>query len=302
MELRDLKIFRDIANEKSFVKTAKLNFLTQPSISTHLKRLEDELGVKLFERAPRKVAITKEGELLLPHVEDLLLRHDNLKAHLAQTKQIPVGNVRIVTVYSVGMYELAPFLKKFIRTYPNIHIELQYRRAGVIYDLILENKIDLGIVAYPDTRAKIKVTPFGTDHLVLIVPPHHRFAKRKHIHLRQIQGEHFIAFDQGIPTREAIDQVLERLGIKVQIQMTNENIDTLKRAVEVALGISIVPSKTVTEEIRKGTLKSIQLDGVKLNRPLGILTLKEQILSFPVQLFIEMLTNKKLRSAPTDDI
>lgn len=295
---QDLKIFRDIAHEKSFVKTAKLNFLTQPAVSMHLKHLEEELRAKLFDRAPRKVAITKDGELLLPHVEDLLLRHDNLKTCLAQAKHIPVGDIRIATIYSVGMYELAPFLKKFIRTYPEIHIHLQYRQADVIYDLMLENKIDVGIVAYPDTRAKIKVTPFGTDHLLLIVPPHHRLAKRKRIRLHQIQGEPFIAFDQGIHTREAIDRVLKQLGIEVQIRMTNENIDTLKRAVEVGLGISIVPSKTVTEEIRKGTLKSIQIDGVKLNRPLGILTLRERILSFPIQLFIEMLTNKKLNSAP----
>jgi len=300
MEFRDLKIFRDIAQEKSFVKTAKLNFLTQPSISTHLKHLEEELGVKLFERAPRKVTLTKEGELLLPHVEDLLLRHDHLKAHLAQAKQIPAGSVRVATVYSVGMYELAPFLKKFIRAYPDIHTELQYRRADLIYDLILENKIDIGIVAYPDARAKIKVTPFGTDHLVLIVPPHHRLAERKRIRLRQIQDEHFIAFDQGIPTREAIDQALKQLGIKVQIRMTNDNIDTLKRAVEVGLGISIVPSKTVREEIRKGTLRSIQIDGVKLNRPLGILTLKDRTPSFPVELFIRMLTNSKWKPPALD--
>ena len=302
IEFQDLKIFRDIAHEKSFVKAAKLNFLTQPAISIHLKHLEEELGAKLFDRAPHKVAITKEGKLLLPHVEDLLVRYDNLKTRVAQTKHIPAGDIRIATVYSVGMYELASFLKKFIRTYPEIHIHLQYRRADIIYDLILKNKIDLGIAAYPDTRAKIKVTPFGTDHLVLIVPPRHHFAKCKHIRLHQIQGEPFIAFDPGIPTREAIDKVLERLGIKVQIRMTNENIDTLKRAVEVGLGVSIVPSKTVREEIRKGTLRSIQIEGVKLNRPLGILTLKERILSFPIQLFIEMLTNKKLNSALQYDI
>src|SRR3990167_10114348 len=192
MEFRDLKIFRDIAHEKSFVKTAKLNFLTQPSISTHLKHLEEKLGARLFERVPRKVTLTKEGELLLPHVEDLLLRHDNLKTCLAHAKHIPVGDVRIATIYSIGMYELAPFLKKFIRTYPEIHIHHQYRQADLIYDLILEDKIDLGIVAYPDTRAKIKVTPFGMDHLLLIVPPHHRLAKRKRIRLEQIQGEPFI--------------------------------------------------------------------------------------------------------------
>ncbi|MBI4431664.1 MAG: LysR family transcriptional regulator [Candidatus Omnitrophica bacterium] len=302
MEIRQLKIFRDIAHEKSFVKTAKLNFLTQPSISTHLKHLEEDLGVKLFDRAPRRVTLTKEGSLLLPYVEDLLIHCENLKLRVAEARQIPRGDIRIATIYSVGMYELAPFLKKFIRTYPEIHVHLQYRRADIVYDLVLKNKIDVGIAAYPEVRAKIKVTPFGSDRLVLIVPPHHPFAKRRRIRLERIQGESFIAFDRGIPTREAIDRVLDQMGIKVEIRMSNDNVDTLKRAVEVGLGISIVPSKTVMEEVRKGTLKSIHIDRVKLNRPLGILTLKERVLGNSVQLFIRMLTAKRRGSDSTQEI
>src|SRR3990167_246151 len=146
MEFRELKIFRDIAHEKSFVKTAKLNFLTQPSISTHLKHLEEKLGARLFERVPRKVSLTKEGELLLPHVEDLLLRHDKLKTCLAEAKHIPRGDIRIATIYSVEIYELSLFLKKFIRPYPEIHTHHQSRQADTIYDLLLENKIHVGIV------------------------------------------------------------------------------------------------------------------------------------------------------------
>lgn len=296
MELQKLKIFRDLAHEKNFVKTAKLNFLTQPSVSTHLKHLEEELGVRLFERVPRKVELTKEGELLLPYVEEILLKCENLKTLIGQSQGIPRGDIRIATIYSVGMYELAPSLKRFIRKYPEIHVHLQYRRSDIVYDLLLKNKIDLGLVAYPERRAKIEVTPFGTDHLVLIVPCHHPLAKRKSVHLKKIDGENFIAFDSGIPTRETIDKTLGEKGVKVQIRMSNENIDTLKRAVEVGLGISIVPSKTVVEEVRKKTLKAVQIRDVKLNRPLGILTLRDRVLSYPVELFLKILTNSRLRA------
>ena len=202
------------------------------------------------------------------------------------------GDVRIATIYSIGMYELSPLLKRFISAYPEIHVHLQYRQAEVIYDLILKNEIDMGIVAYPETHARINVTPFGNDRLVLIVPPRHALAKQQSVRLDRIQGENFIAFDQGIPTRKAIDQILTQKGIRVQIRMTNDNIDALKRAVEVGLGISIVPSKTVKEEVQKKTLKSIQITNAKLNRPLGILTLKNHFLSYPAQILIEMLTSK----------
>lgn len=297
MELQKLKIFQDLAHEKNFVKTAKLNFLTQPSVSSHLKQLEEELAVRLFERVPRRVELTREGELLLPYVEEILLKCENLKTLVGQSQGIPRGDVRIATIYSVGMYELAPYLKRFIRKYPEIHVHLQYRRSDIVYDLILKNKIDFGLVAYPDRRAKIEVTPFGRDHLVLIVPTHHSLAKRKSVRLEKLDGENFIAFDSGIPTRETIDKTLGEKGVKVQIRMTNENIDTLKRSVEVGLGISIVPSKTVTEEVRKGTLKSIQISDIKLNRPLGILTLKDRLWSYPLQLFMEVLTDRQAVTA-----
>src|SRR3989338_8967004 len=251
MELRELKIFNDIAQEKSFVKAAYLNYLTQPSISSHLKRLEEDLGVKLFDRAPRKVALTKDGELLLPHVQELLLKCENLKTLAAQRKHIKKGDIRLATIHSIGIYELAPVLKKFMRTYPDIHIHLQYFRSDIIYDHVLKNTIDLGLVSYPESRAKIQVTPFANDHMVLIVAPHHRLAKRRSVPLESIQGENFVAFDKGIPTRDAIDEVFRRKKIQVSIRTTNENIDTLKKAVEVGLGVSIVPCKTVREEARK---------------------------------------------------
>lgn len=288
MELQGLKIFRDLAHEKSFVKTAKLNFVTQPAVSYHLKHLEEELGVKLFERSPHKVSLSKEGEALLPQVEDILEKCMGLKTRIADLKSLPKGDIRIATIYSIGIYELAPVLKKFIRRYPEIHVHLQYRRSDIIYDLVLKNKIDLGMVAYPENRSKINVRIFDSDHLVLIVPPHHRLAKQRSVRLREIKGESFIAFDRGIPTREAIDKMLEQRDAKVKIRMTNENVDTLKRSVEVGLGISIVPSKTVREEIRKGTLKSLEIKDVRLDRPLGILTLKEQAPSLAVELFMQM--------------
>ena len=298
MQLLELKIFRDLAYERNFVKVAKLNHLTQPSISSHLKHLESEMGVRLLNRVPRKVSLTKEGELLLPHVEDLLARSDNLSAVVSRSKQIPKGDVRLATVYSIGLYELPAILKKSIRSHPDILIHLQYRRSDIIYDLVLKNKIDIGIVAYPEIRSKIDITPFGSDQLVLIVPPNHRLAKRRSIRLKQIAGENFIGFEPGVPTGEAIDQILKARGIQVVMRMMNDNIDTVKKAVEVGLGISIVPSKTVEAEAEKGTLQLVKIEGAKLVRPLGILTLKDRAPSYAMQIFIETLTGKKNSSRP----
>lgn len=293
MELRELKIFKDLAAERNFVKVARQNFLTQPSISAILKKLEEELRTKLFNRAPRKVALTKIGELLLPHAEDILSRVGDLKSLVAQTQNIISGDLRIGTIYSIGMYELAPPLKKFMRAYPEIHIHLQYERSDILYDLLARNKIDLALVAYPESRAGIQITQFGTDRMVLITAPDHPLAKQKSVYLKNIEGERFIAFDSGIPTREALDEVLAHKGIHVSIRMTNDNVDTLKRAVEIGLGISIVPYRTIREEEREGTLCPIQIRDFRLERPLGILTSKGRDLSQPSQLFIQTLSASK---------
>ena len=247
MEIRQLKIFRDLAYEKNFVEVAHRNFLTQPSISMHLKHLEEDLGVRLFNRAPKKVFLTKEGEMLLPHVEEILSKCDHIKSLTAGKKNTQQGDVRVATVPSIGIYELSASMKKFMTAFPDVKIHLQYISSEMIYELLLKNKIDLGIVAYPEERTRIQVTFYAKDHMVLIVPPTHRLAKKKQIKLTDIRNERFIAFDKGIPTRTAIDNILSSKGIQVAVRSTNENIDTLKRAVEAGLGVSLLPCKTVRD-------------------------------------------------------
>jgi DNA-binding transcriptional LysR family regulator len=296
LNLLELKIFVDLAQEKNFVRTAEMNYLTQPSISSRLKHLEEALGVKLFERTPRHVRLTKDGEHLLPHAQELLLKCENLKTRAARFKNIVKGDLRVSTIYSIGIYELAPILKRFMRSYPDIHLRLEYNRADAIYDLVSENKIDMGLVAYPEHRPHIQITPFADDRMVLIVPPHHRFAKKRSIGLKGIKGEKFVTFDKDIPTRKAIDEILEKNSVQVSIRATNENVDTLKKAVEIGMGIAIVPCKTVREEVRKGTLIRIPFKDIKFERPLGILTLKNRVISPLAELFINRLTAEGIHS------
>ena len=292
MTLLELKIFSDIASEKSFAKAADLNFVTQPSISSHIKHLEEEFGVRLFERVPRNVRLTREGALLLPYVRDILLKADNLKILARKSKKLPQGNIRSATIHSIGIYELSPILKKFMAAYPQINLHLQYRRADAIYELVLKNEVDFGIVAYPEDHHGIKVIPFTSDNLVLITPADHPLGKKQRVPLKKIQGENFIAFDDGIPTRKAIDKILAAKRVDVSIRMTNDNVDTLKSAVEVGLGISIVPSKTVVSEVQRGALRAVQISDAKLTRPLGILLPKGRELNYPVQIFLKTLTQK----------
>ncbi len=289
MNITQLRLFRDIAREQSFIKVAQQSHITQPAVSVHIKKLEHDLGKKLFIRTPHNVQLTPEGAVILSDVKEILRLCDGLKIRSNYSQGILEGSIRIATIHSIGMYEIGDFLSLFMKSFPKVRIHLEYKRFDDIYRLLLQEKIDLGIVAFPEKRTKIDIIPFTEDELVVVVAKEHYLSKKRSIQLEQIDGEPFIAFDEGIPTREATDQIFKERGITVDIRMTNDNIYPLKKAVEANLGISIVPANTVNEEIHQGTLSRLKIRGTKQIRPLGLLKLKKTKLSTPLEVFVDRL-------------
>jgi len=291
MNLTQLKLFRDIARELSFVKVAQKNHISQPAVSVHIKNLEHELGKKLLIRTPHNIQLTPEGTVILADVKKILYLCDNLKIRSNYQQEIMEGNIRIATIHSFGMYEVGDFLSSFMKAYPKIHIHLEFRRSDEIYSLLLTERIDIGVVAYPEKRIRIETLPLGQDELVLIVDKSHRFWGKKSIKLEQINNEPFVAFEEGIPTREAIDQILGEKNIAVDVRMTNDNIYTLKKAVSAGIGVSIVPVSAVEEEVLSGLLSRVKIRDIDLSRPLSLLKLKKNTLSPPTEAFVEQLLN-----------
>ena len=289
MNITQLRLFRDIARELSFVTVAQQNHITQPAVSVHIRKLEEQLGKKLFVRTPHNIQLTPEGSLILPDVKEILRLCDGLKIRSSYRHGVLEGSIRIATVHSIGMYEMGDFLSSFMRAHPKVHIHLEYRRFDDIYGLLLKEKIDLGVVAFPEKRTKIETIPYSEDELVVIVPSGHSLSARKSIRLEQIDQMPFIAFDEGIPTREATDEIFKERGIHVDVRMTNDNVYTIKKAVEAGIGVSIVPANTVNEEVHQGTLFRIKIRDAKLSRPLALLKLKKTKFNTPLEVFTESL-------------
>ena len=287
IKLTQLKLFRDIAREMSFVKVAQLNHISQPAVSVHIKKLEHELGKKLLTRSPHNIQLTPEGQLILADVKKILLLCDNLKIGTNYTQETLEGNIRIAAIHSFGMYEFGDFLSSFMAMFPKIHIRLEFRRYDEIYSLLMKEKIDLGVVAYPEQRTRIENLSLGKDELVLIVAKNHRFYNKKSINIEEINNEPFVAFDDGIPTREAIDQILSQKKVSVDIRMTNDNIYALKKVVAAGIGISIIPSRAAEEEVQDGRLSRVKIKDIDLYRPLSLLRLKMNSQSPPTDVFIE---------------
>jgi DNA-binding transcriptional LysR family regulator len=291
MELDQLKLFTDLVREQSFTKVAEKNFLTQPAVSLRIQKLEEELDVRLVERTTRKVIVTEEGRLLQEYAREILRLVEEARTALQERKGRMVGSVRLATVHSIGLHELPIFLKAFINQYPHVSLHVEYRVSDMVYHLVSEGDVDLGVVAYPEPRAHLVTIPFFEDELVVICSPEHPLARQESVRLRDLHEAPFIAFEEGIPTRRAIDAVLKRHGIRIQIRMQCDNIEVLKKMVEVGLGISVAPAFAVQQEVRLGTLRCLTISNYSFKRPLAIIHRKGKNLSRPLQAFVDLLAD-----------
>lgn len=292
MELDQLRLFVDVVREQSFTKAAERNCITQPAASLSIQRLEDELGARLLERTTRKVLVTEEGNILFDYAREILGRVQEVKTVLQERQDRVLGTVRVATVHSVGLYELPATLKEFIRRYPEVNLHIEYKPAEQVYHAVVEGEADLGLVAYPEARAGITAVPFFEDELVVICGPEHLLAARETVGLRDLEGEAFVAFEAEIPTRRAVDALMLKHEVRVSVRMQCDNIEILKKMVEVGLGLSMVPLLSVRQEVRTGALKALRLEDEVVRRPLAIIHRKAKSLPRPQRAFVDLLTQE----------
>ncbi len=190
------------------------------------------------------------------------------------------GNATVSAIYSVGLHELHSVQKELLRKHPKVNVRLNYRRSDQVYDDVVLGAADLGLVAYPAARAGVDIIPFRDDKLALVTPPGHALAgKSKTASIQAVAGQPFIAFDREAPTRRGIDKLFRDKGVELTPLMEMDNVETIKRAVELGLGISVLPLPTVQQEVAAGTLVAKTFSEPGFTRPIGILVRKGKYLS-----------------------
>lgn len=272
MYIATFKVFCDLAETGSFSKAGALNAITQSAVSQQIRALETRFKVTLIERGRRHFALTPEGLAFLEASREILEIHDNLDARLHQLRNVVEGEIKVASIYSVGFHDLPPLLRAYRERFPNVDVQVSYRRSHQVYSLVADGEVDLGLVSYPSKRNGLQTEIFTEDEMILIVPPTHRLASLKRIALDKLAGENFIAFEPDLPTRKAIDRHLREQGVSIVHKMEFDNIETVKRAVEIEGGVSIVPRTTVRQEIENGVLAGITLEGPRMVRPLAVVT------------------------------
>jgi DNA-binding transcriptional LysR family regulator len=292
MQIETLKIFCDLVETQSFSQAAERNFVTQSAVSQQVRGLEEKFKRRLLERVRgrREISLTDAGQTFYSEIKSVLAAYVNLEERMRDLTGTVSGRVRVATVYSVGLHELPPAVRRFMELYPQAKIDLEYSRTTRIVRDVLSGAAELGVVAYPEKKRGLEVVQLKGDRLVLICPPQHPLAKRKKVQARDLDGQDFILFERDIPTRRATDRILRSHGVTVSRVAEFDNIETIKRAVEVGMGVAIVPRPSVLDEQRSGQLAVVALVEPEWTRPVGIIYRSDRAPGKAARKFIELLS------------
>jgi DNA-binding transcriptional LysR family regulator len=289
MQIENFKIFADLVETKSFSKAAKLNGITQSAVSQQARSMERAFKTLMIDRSQKQFNLTREGQRIYEAAKEILHGYEKLQSELQEMKKVISGTIRISTIYSIGLHELPPYIKKFLHDFPSVNVRIEYRRSNLVYEDILHNSVDFGLVAFPQRTRQIEMIPFRNDRLILIANPNHPLAKAEDVDIKTLAEHKFIGFDPDIPTRKAVDQIFRDYKLEITPVMEFDNIETVKRAVEIDHGIAIVPQATVLQEVRQGTLVTINFKGKEFTRPLAIMHRKGRVLTPAMKKFIDIL-------------
>lgn len=290
VDLFYLKTFVAVTRTRSFRVAAERNFVTQPAVSQHIRVLEKKLGAALFERRGKNVALTRAGETFLPYAENILKQYEEAQTRVRELDNKFGGTIRIATIYSIGLYELQPVIKQFLKKYPEVNLHVEYHQNAAIYEMVSGRVIDFGFVAFPQKRSGMVAQTFAQDELVLAQSPQQRVIPRKTIALKDLEGAKLIGFAAGTGTGKVIQHFFAARKIRPDIRHEYDNIELIKSAVVLGLGCALVPRKTILRELNDKTLETVEVKGLAIKRPIGVLYPGNKVFTKTTRTFYEMLT------------
>jgi DNA-binding transcriptional LysR family regulator len=289
MHVETLKMFCDLADSRSFSKTAEKHLLSQSAVSQQLAQLELLHKCQLVTRKKRPIALTTAGHVFYKAAKDMLDRYEQLKNELNSLKLKTENRVNVAAIFSIGMHSLNDYVKQFMVSYPDVNVHIEYLSAEKIYEQVLNGEVDIGLVAVPRKDKRLIVHEFEDELLVLACSPKHPLAREAEVDIHRLQFERFIAFEKEVPTRVWIDGILSRYSTVVRPVMEFDNIETIKRAVEINAGVSILPQLAFVQEVASGTMKAIPFSNERFVRPTGLIIRHGRVFSQAGRYLIELL-------------
>jgi DNA-binding transcriptional LysR family regulator len=291
MPMETLKVFCDLVDCRSFSKTAAANGLSQPTVSRLLRQLEERLGGPLIDRSRRPLRLTALGQAYYEGCKGLLDQYAKLEASLIQDHARLSVTVRVAAIYSVGLWDMSQYVEHCEARYPHARVHIDYLHPDAVYRRVLEGTAELGLVSFPAGSKELAVLPWREEEMVVVCTPDHPLARYERVLLRQIEGEKYVAFDGGLVIRREVDRFLQEQGVKVRVALEFDNIENIKKAVEVGAGVALLPEPMIRKERQAGVLRGLPLEGSRMVRPLGIIYRRQHQLCSAALGFIDLLRN-----------
>jgi DNA-binding transcriptional LysR family regulator len=297
MNIEALRIFCDVIQHHSFSRGATLNGVSQSAATQSVHRVEEYFGVQLVDRTKRPFVLTPEGQACFEGFREVLELYDSVEARIRSLRMDISGLVRVAAIYSVGLHEMRKCMQDFMRRYPKATIRLEYQRPNKVFDAVNNGEVDLGIISYPIATPDIEMIPLRSERMVLVCNPQHRLAGESAVTAEHLQNEDFVAFDRDLSIRKEIDRYLRQRSVDIRIVMEFDNIETIKQAVEIGAGISILPEPPIRDVCRNGSLAAVRLIAPELRRPIGIIYRQRKVFTPTATKFVELLKEVQLQGA-----
>ena len=292
MTFENLNLFKDISQTKSISRGAKLNGISQSAASQHLGELERTLEVRLLDRSTRPLTLTPAGRLYYEMCRDVLRRREEFAASLGRLKSQVEGSVRVASIYSVGLSEMSRLEAEFSRKFPQARLHVEYLRPEKVFEAVLNDQADLGLVSYPEPTKEIAVLPWREEEMVLAAAPGHPLSKLSVVRPQDLRGQDLIGFDEDLPIRRGVDRFLREHGVEMNLVMHFDNIQMIKEAVALGSGVSLLPGRSLKAELDQGRLVAVALSAPGLFRPVGIIHRRRRKFSRAVAAFLELLAGE----------
>jgi DNA-binding transcriptional LysR family regulator len=288
MDINQLEVLAVVAREKSFSRAAESLNRTQPAISQAVRRLEQEIGEKLFDRSSKDGTLTLAGEVLLDYAKQMLNLRLTAQNAIKEMRDLHHGKVTISANEHTVFY-LLPIVQEFRRLYPLVKIEVQRGVASRIPKEVMAREVELGIISFKPNDNSVKSISVGTDELALIVSPNHSLANKSSVSVKELGVETFIAHNAPSPYRQKVIETFEKHNTRLNISVELPSLEAIKRLVEKGVGVALIPKLTAQTEIANGQLKALSVPEMKLERKLHIIYRRNSVLSHAAKVFLKLV-------------
>src|SRR5882724_4627446 len=273
MDLATLRMFLAVAEERSFSRAAARVHRTQPAVSQAVRRLEEDLGEELFDRSSKNGTLTDAGRVLQNFGQRLIRLAEETESAMRELRDLRRGRV-LIGANEAAVHTLLPLIARFREKVPDIAIDVRRVPARQIPLEVQQGSLDFGALTFRPAESGLLEVVVGSDELVLLVPPSHPFAKRRHVTMEEVAGESVVAHNDPSPARERVLRLFEQHHIALNMVIALPSLDGIKRAVELKLGVALLPRRCAVTEIASGRLVAVLVNGVSRKRQVTLVCRK----------------------------